>query len=258
MSINAALRASEPSKLDGMVLVPREPTLEMLDSVELWRDETRKFWAAMIAAAPTREESRQPVEPVAVNHEEALQLAYMRRDTSNLARCYIALTAAKAAQPESVEGGWALVAKVRDKFAADEAQGYRSSDRTYAIDLLTLALPRPAESAAPGAVDDAMVIRAARALSDRSADSCDVNREDNWNTYVASYVADARAALTAALAHKSDAIDWRGMYRFQTAMRFMDNMSNLSKAGAYKMADDDVASLERIQQHKPDAGGEGK
>jgi hypothetical protein len=40
-------------------------------------------------------------------------------------------------------------------------------------------------------------------------------------------------------------VDWRGMYRLQTAMRFMDNNASLTKEAAYRMADQDVASLER-------------
>lgn len=37
------------------------------------------------------------------------------------------------------------------------------------------------------------------------------------------------------------------MYRHQTAMRYMDNNAQLTKERAYRMADNDVASLE-LQQ----------
>ena len=40
-----------------------------------------------------------------------------------------------------------------------------------------------------------------------------------------------------------ECVDWRAMYRFQTAMRYMDNNPNLSKQKADRMADDDVAGL---------------
>jgi hypothetical protein len=48
-------------------------------------------------------------------------------------------------------------------------------------------------------VTDAMRYRAARALADRSADECNVDREDNWKAYGDQFVADAHAALSAAL-----------------------------------------------------------
>ena len=58
-----------------------------------------------------------------------------------------------------------------------------------------------------------------------------------------------RAALTTALVQQPAAVDgvcvdWRAMYRFQTAMRYMDNNPNLSKQKADRMADDNVAGLE--------------
>ena len=45
--------------------------------------------------------------------------------------------------------------------------------------------------------DDA-VRRAARVLSDRTADACGIDREDEWKTYFDSHIDDARAALEAA------------------------------------------------------------
>jgi hypothetical protein len=52
---------------------------------------------------------------------------------------------------------------------------------------------------------DAMVLRAARALSDRSAEACNVNKEDNWAIYGDDFISDARAAIDAALsAHTNE------------------------------------------------------
>lgn len=38
-------------------------------------------------------------------------------------------------------------------------------------------------------------IKAARALSDRIADQCGIDRDDNWNTYSEDYKADAKVVL---------------------------------------------------------------
>lgn len=48
-------------------------------------------------------------------------------------------------------------------------------------------------------------------------------------------------------------VDWRAMYRFQAAMRFMEINPELTKERAYAMADQDVASLERAAQAMEDA-----
>ncbi|MBP7656714.1 MAG: hypothetical protein KA742_09250, partial [Pseudoxanthomonas sp.] len=48
-----------------------------------------------------------------------------------------------------------------------------------------------------------------------------------------------------------ECVDWRAMYRFQTAMRYMDNNPNLSKQKADRMADDDVAGLESANATQP-------
>ena len=40
-----------------------------------------------------------------------------------------------------------------------------------------------------------------------------------------------------------DGVDWRAMYRFQTAMRYMDNNPQITKERAYTMADEDCAAL---------------
>jgi hypothetical protein len=44
------------------------------------------------------------------------------------------------------------------------------------------------------------IAAAARALADRSADACGVNRDDNWRLYIDDFTADATAALGAYLA----------------------------------------------------------
>ena len=53
-----------------------------------------------------------------------------------------------------------------------------------------------------------------------------------WNT---------RAAPPAALAVPE--VDWRALYRFQTAMRYMDADAKLTREKAYAMADKDVAAM---------------
>jgi hypothetical protein len=42
-----------------------------------------------------------------------------------------------------------------------------------------------------------MVRKAARSLCDRVADTCNVNRDDNWATYSTDYIEDAEYALEA-------------------------------------------------------------
>jgi hypothetical protein len=41
------------------------------------------------------------------------------------------------------------------------------------------------------------IVTVARALADRSADACNVNREDNWKIYGNDFIEDARAAIAA-------------------------------------------------------------
>lgn len=45
---------------------------------------------------------------------------------------------------------------------------------------------------------DEGIYKAARALADRVADECGIDREDNWKTYGDSFLADARTMLNAA------------------------------------------------------------
>jgi hypothetical protein len=42
-----------------------------------------------------------------------------------------------------------------------------------------------------------MEIKAARALCERAADACGINRADNWNVYAEDFKADAKAMLDA-------------------------------------------------------------
>jgi predicted dienelactone hydrolase len=42
-----------------------------------------------------------------------------------------------------------------------------------------------------------MEIKAARALCDRAADACGIDRNDNWNVYAEDFKADAKAMLDA-------------------------------------------------------------
>ena len=56
-----------------------------------------------------------------------------------------------------------------------------------------------AYTAPPRVVDEAMVLRAAKVLADRSAKECNVDPDDNWNVYSETYIADAEQALKAAI-----------------------------------------------------------
>jgi hypothetical protein len=47
-------------------------------------------------------------------------------------------------------------------------------------------------------VTEAMISAAAKSLSDRGADECNINRDDNWMIYGEQYRQDAMAALEAA------------------------------------------------------------
>lgn len=55
---------------------------------------------------------------------------------------------------------------------------------------------------------------------------------------------EAEAALSA-LPAGGDSDAWRGLYRLERAMRFMDNNAELTKERAFKMADEDVAAMEK-------------
>jgi hypothetical protein len=52
-------------------------------------------------------------------------------------------------------------------------------------------------TAAIGVTDERAVSVAARILSDRSAEACGVNRDDNWKIYSEDFIEDARAVLAA-------------------------------------------------------------
>ena len=54
----------------------------------------------------------------------------------------------------------------------------------------------------------------------------------------------AIAALATRPAPGRDGVDWKAMYRFQTAMRYMDNNAKLKLAQANAMADADIRGLE--------------
>jgi len=56
----------------------------------------------------------------------------------------------------------------------------------------------PSTAPAPQTATEAQILAAARALADRSADSCNVNRDDNWMIYSSEFIEDARIAFTAA------------------------------------------------------------
>lgn len=79
-----------------------------------------------------------------VNHEEALELAYLKRNESNLARCYIEL-AERRATPAPAGGGEAdidtltgpAIGKFQDDIRAvliDEVQGLTGKDYAHRID----------------------------------------------------------------------------------------------------------------------------
>ena len=49
-----------------------------------------------------------------------------------------------------------------------------------------------------------------------------------------------------------DGVDWKEMYRFQTAMRFLDNSKTMTRETAYKMADQDINGfIKATAQVKP-------
>lgn len=52
---------------------------------------------------------------------------------------------------------------------------------------------------------------AARVLSDRSADACNIDRDDNWNMHADEFIEDATAALEAAQAQQA-AVEPRGLF----------------------------------------------
>lgn len=63
-----------------------------------------------------------------------------------------------------------------------------------------LAAPDVAPSAAaPVVLTDEQVLKGARFLSDYSADQCNVDREDSWDTYGKNFIAEFRAAVESAL-----------------------------------------------------------
>lgn len=70
-----------------------------------------------------------------------------------------------------------------------EAFNYAPSDQARRI----------VHTAPPRVVDEAMVLRAAKVLADRSAKECNVDPDDNWNVYSETYIADAEQALKAAI-----------------------------------------------------------
>lgn len=58
----------------------------------------------------------------------------------------------------------------------------------------------PVAAPAPSEWTDAQVSAAGRALADRSAAECNVDKDDNWKVYGHDFIEDARLALTAARA----------------------------------------------------------
>jgi hypothetical protein len=46
---------------------------------------------------------------------------------------------------------------------------------------------------------ESQIVAAGRALANRNADACGVNRKDNWNIYGNDFIEDARAAIAAAI-----------------------------------------------------------
>lgn len=107
--------------------------------------------------------------------------------------------------------------------------------------------------------DNPLAARADKVIAQLSAPTVLRNMGDSEAEFIAhhadscpacggsGHAADARATIAAWNVSPSADVDWRGMYRFQTAMRYMDNRASLTKETAYRMADEDVASLERAQ-----------
>lgn len=60
---------------------------------------------------------------------------------------------------------------------------------------------------------------------------CRTHAVDAWNTRQAQ-------------AQGSEGVDWKALYRFERAMRFMDNKAAMTRDDAYRMADQDIAGME--------------
>ena len=56
------------------------------------------------------------------------------------------------------------------------------------------------------------------------------------------------AAALSAQAGVVEAVDWRALYEFQTAMRYMDNSKGLTIETARKMAADDAVALAAVKE----------
>ena len=85
------------------------------------------------------------------------------------------------------------------KYRADDATLRDATGRVIG----TMSMADAEALAAPGAVvqaapTEAQVAHAARALADRHALACNVNKDDNWRVYGEEFTADARFVLDAA------------------------------------------------------------
>ncbi|WP_446903052.1 hypothetical protein [Burkholderia sp. YIM B11467] len=96
-----------------------------------------------------------------------------------------------------------VIAAARAVIKADRSQTLTTEhvdalDNAIRIQRGELKLPEPRAE-----VTDAMIAAAAKTLSDRSADACNINRDDNWMIYGEQFQQDAMAALEAAEAARA-------------------------------------------------------
>lgn len=94
---------------------------------------------------------------------------------------------------------------------------------------VTAAAPQPAP-----AQDVTAVLKMARALSDRQADACNVDREDQWKLYSEDFVADVEAMLAAAPAQPA-ARDQGEVQRLREALERATKLLSAAAGYATKM-----------------------
>lgn len=146
---------------------------------------------------------------------------------------------------------------VYDEALAQQPAAYPRS--THHVHRATESLPcycpakddHPIGSEQPAAVDEAQELARWVLETVMHDEECDAGTtfDDDSEEHCTCGCSDAFAMCERILAAQQPAavdegcVDWRDMYRFQTAMRYMDNNPELSRERAYKMADADCAAL---------------
>lgn len=99
-----------------------------------------------------------------------------------------------------------------------------------ALALTVSTTPQPAP-----AQDVTAVLKMARALSDRQADACNVDREDQWKLYSEDFVADVEAMLAAAPAHPAERQEQGEVQRLREALERATKLLSAAAGYATKM-----------------------